>query len=248
MSDSTAKKTWSRPAKYQCSARRAHDADAAGERLVGLARARQRGVGVAADEDDDGPGAVCPVARVGEAPAAEEGVVGEELVAVVGGPAGEVELDEQVEGELSASMRSSSDRSGLISVNGLGDVDDRLAVGDGDLVEGDRVAALAGADLRDGVAAGGIARRAPVVGGQRRRRCGGARSPSRARAGRGAAGRRGAARSAAIRAAGRSPGGLAGLGDLEAVAGERVQQRRLAVAARVLADADGVRGRSGRAR
>jgi hypothetical protein len=30
----------------------------------------------------------------------EEGVVGEELLVVVGGPAGDVELDEQVEGEL----------------------------------------------------------------------------------------------------------------------------------------------------
>jgi hypothetical protein len=36
---------------------------------------------------------------VGEAPAAQEGVVGEELVAVVRGPGGQVDLDEQVERE-----------------------------------------------------------------------------------------------------------------------------------------------------
>ena len=55
---------------------------------------------VGADEDDCGPGALGAVARVGEAPAAQERVVGEELVAVVGGAGGEVELDEEVEGEL----------------------------------------------------------------------------------------------------------------------------------------------------
>ena len=80
--------------------RGAHDADATGERLVGLAGAAEGGVRVGADEDDGGAGGMRSVAAVGEAPAAEECVVGEELVAVVGGAGGEVELDEQVEGEL----------------------------------------------------------------------------------------------------------------------------------------------------
>ena len=51
-------------------------------------------------EDDCWPGALGSVAWVCEAPAAQEGVVGEELLAVVRGASGEVDLDEQVEGEL----------------------------------------------------------------------------------------------------------------------------------------------------
>ena len=95
------------------------DADPAGHELVGLAGAGERGARVGAHEHDGGPGALGLVAVVGEAPPAEECVVGEELVAVVGGPGGEVELDEQVEGELQRSTRSSSERSGLISMNVL---------------------------------------------------------------------------------------------------------------------------------
>ena len=144
----------------------AHHPDPAGHRRVGLAGARERGSRVGADEHDDGPRALGLVARVGEAPAAQEGVVGEELVAVVGGAGGEVELDEQVERELRRVDPELEREVGLDLGEGLQlEVDDRLAVGDGDLVERDRVAALAGADLGDGVAAGGVAGGAPVVGG-----------------------------------------------------------------------------------
>ena len=62
-------------------------------------------------------------------------------------------------------MRSSSERSGLISRNG-GEIEDRVAVGHVELAHGDRVALVAAADLGDGVAAGRVARRAPVVGGE----------------------------------------------------------------------------------
>jgi len=55
----------------------AHDADPSGERLVGLAGVRDRGVRVGADEDNGGPGSLGSVAGVGEAPAAQERVVGE---------------------------------------------------------------------------------------------------------------------------------------------------------------------------
>ena len=107
------------------------------------------------------------VAWVGEAPAAEERVVGEELVAVVGGPGGEVDLDEQVEGELQRFDAELEREVGLDLGERLElEVDDRLSVGDGDLVERDRVAALARADLGDGVAAGGVAGGAPAVGGE----------------------------------------------------------------------------------
>ena len=92
-------------------------ADAAGHRLVGFAGERERGARLGADEDDCGAGCLGLVAGVGEAPAAEEGVVGEQLVAVVGGAVGEVHLDEQVEAELVRGMRSSSEMSGLISAN-----------------------------------------------------------------------------------------------------------------------------------
>ena len=174
--------------------------------LVGLARAGERGVLVGADEHDGGAGALGAVAWVGEAPAAEERVVGEELVAVVGGAGGEVDLDEQVEGELERLDAELEREVGLDLGERLElEVDDRLAVGDRDLVERDRVAALARSRLagpgsgrwRSGVCASGRWRV--------RRRRGGTRSPSRARAGRARAGRRGAARSVAIRAWGRSP-------------------------------------------
>ena len=101
-------------------------------------------MGVGADEHDDGPGALGSVARVGEAPAAEERVVGEELVAVVGGAGGEVELDEQVEGQLERVDPQLEREVGLDLGEGLQlEVDDRLPVGDGDLVERDRVAVAA---------------------------------------------------------------------------------------------------------
>ena len=185
----------------------AHDPDPSGHQLVGLPRARERGMVVRADEHDSGAGALGSVAGVGEAPAAEECVVGEELLAVVGGAGGEVDLDEQVEGELQRFDAELEREVGLDLGERLElEVDDRLPVGDRDLVERDRVPALALADLGDGVAAGGVAGCAPAVGGQRRRRRGGTRSPSRARGGRARAGRRGVARSASIRVSGRSPG------------------------------------------
>ena len=122
----------------------AHDADPAGHELVGLARARERGVGVGADEHDGGPGALGAVAGVGEAPAGEERVVGEEFVAVVGGAGGEVELDEEVEGELRRVDAKFEGEVGFDFGEGFEvEVDDGLAVGDGDLVGGDGVAVAA---------------------------------------------------------------------------------------------------------
>ena len=82
--------------------RAAHGADTSGHNAVGLLGVGERGPRVGADEHGDRAGAERPVAGVGERPAGEEGVVGEELLLVVGGPAGEVEFDEQVEGELEA--------------------------------------------------------------------------------------------------------------------------------------------------
>ena len=80
----------------------AESREIAGHCRVGLLRARKRDLGVGADEDDGGSGGLGLLALVGEAPAAEKGVVGEELVVVVGRSGGEVELEleEQVEGEL----------------------------------------------------------------------------------------------------------------------------------------------------
>ena len=99
--------------------------------LVGLPCAAERGVVVRAHEHDGGPGALGSVAWVGEAPAAEERVVGEELVAVVGRARGEVELDEQVERELQRFDAQLEREVGLDLGEGLQlDVDDRLAVGD----------------------------------------------------------------------------------------------------------------------
>ena len=205
MSASTAKKVWSRPAWYQCSGPVPMHADPAGHRFVGFARERERGVRVGADEDDGGAGGVGLVAGVGEAPAAQERVVGEQLVVVVGGAAGEVELDQQVEGELDRGDAQLERDVGLdLGERVEREVDDRLLVGERDLVEGDRVAVAAGAGLGDGVAAGGVAGGAPVVGRDVRRRGGAARSPRRARAGRGRGAARGPARLAATRAVGRS--------------------------------------------
>ena len=143
---------------------RAHDPDPAGHQLIGLTRARERGVVVRAHEHDRGPGALGSVAGVREAPAAQECVVGEELLAVVGGASGEVDLDQQVERELQRFDAELEREVGLDLGERLQlDVDDRLPVGDLDLVERDRVPALAGADLRDGVAAGRVAGCAPAV-------------------------------------------------------------------------------------
>ena len=78
----------------------AERADPSRHRFVGGLREGEGGVRVGADEDDGGAGGVGLVAGVREAPAAQEGVVGEELVVVVGGAGGEVKLDQQVEGEV----------------------------------------------------------------------------------------------------------------------------------------------------
>ncbi len=56
MSASIAKKVWSRPGWYPVLGLGAHGSDPPGERLVGSAGERGRGVGVGADEDDGGPG------------------------------------------------------------------------------------------------------------------------------------------------------------------------------------------------
>ena len=122
---------------------------------------------VRADKDDSGTGALGSVPGVGEAPAAEERVVGEELVAVVGGAGGEVDLDEQVEGELRRFDAELEREVGLDLGERLElEVDDRLPVRDRDLVERDRVTALSLADLGDRVSAGGVAGCAPAVGGR----------------------------------------------------------------------------------
>ena len=129
----------------------AHHSDPAGQRRVCLAGACERGSRVGADEHHGGPRALGLVARVGEAPAAEERVVGEELVAVVGGAGGEVDLDEQVERELQRLDPEFEREVGFDLGEGLQlEVDDRLPVGDVDLVERDRVPALPGADLGTG--------------------------------------------------------------------------------------------------
>ena len=144
--------------------RGAHHPDPAGHRLVGGARAREHRACVLADEHARGAGSLLPVAAMGERPAAEERVVGEKLLAVVGGAGGEVELDEQVERELDRVDPELEREVGLDLAEGLQlDVDDRLAVRYGDLVERNGMAALAGPDLWDRVAAGGVARCPPAV-------------------------------------------------------------------------------------
>jgi len=81
---------------------------------------------------------------MGEAPTAQERVVGEELVPVVGRAGGEVELDEQVERELRR-VDAKLERQVWLDLGECLEleVDDRLSVGDGDFVERERVAALA---------------------------------------------------------------------------------------------------------
>ena len=211
---------------------RAHDPDPAGHQLVCLSRAGERGVVVGAHEHDRGPGALGSVAGVGEAPAAQERVVGEELLAVVGGAGGEVDLDEQVEGELQRFDAELEREVGLDLGERLElEVDDRLPVGDRDLVERDRVAALAGADLGDRVAAGGVAGGAPAVG---RDVADGAveldRPAERVQVVREPAGARLLDRPP-FALGGDRRRGLALLRDLEAAAGQRVEQRRFAVVA-----------------
>ena len=185
---------------------------------------------VGADHHDRRAGPLGSVAGVGEAPAAEEGVVGEELVAVVGGTRGEVDLDEQVEGQL---QRFDAELEREVRLD-LGerlelDVDDRLPVGDRDLVERDRVPPLPVADEWDGVAAGGVAGGAPAVG---RQLADGAMEFDRP-----------AERMEVVREQrgvglldrppfafwGDCRRGLALLGDLEPAAGQGMQQRRFAV-------------------
>ena len=210
--------------------RGAHDADSARHQLVGLAGTRERGVVGRADEHDGGTGALGLVARVGEAPAAQERVVGEELLAVVRRPGGEVDLDEQVERELQALDAELEREVGLDLAERLElEVDDRLAVWDRDLVERDRVTALAVADLGNWIAAGGVAGGAPAVGGEL---ADGAvefdRPAERVKVVREPPGARLLDRlPLAFRRDRRRR--LALLRDLEAAAGEGVQQRRLAV-------------------
>ena len=133
-------------------------------------------------------------------------------------------------------MRSSSEMSGLISRNG-GRSRIGVAVGNVELAHGDRVALVAVADLGDGVAAGGVARRAPVVGGEVADE-----AVQLDRPGEGVQvvwERAGAAllerAPFALRVDGRR---RALLGDLEAVAGERVEPGEAAVGAGALAHAD----------
>src|SRR4051794_11178449 len=77
--------------------RRTHDADAAGQYFVGNLGASEQRALVAAYEEHHRPGAQRLVARVLQAPTTEKGVVGEQLLAVVRGPFGQVELDKQIE-------------------------------------------------------------------------------------------------------------------------------------------------------
>ena len=97
-------------------------------------------------------------------------------------------------------IRSSSDRSGLTSANCLSvDVDDRLLVGHGDLVERDRVAVASGS--RPAGPGSGRWRSGGCASGRWRLRRGGgaARCPTRARAGRGRGAARAPVRSPATR-------------------------------------------------
>ena len=80
--------------------RGAHDPDPPGHRRVGGLRARERGAGVAADEHDCRAGALGVVAGVRQAPAAQERVVGEELLAVIRRTGRQIQLHEEIEREL----------------------------------------------------------------------------------------------------------------------------------------------------
>ncbi len=120
-------------------------------------------------------------------------------------------------------------------------VDDRLLVVERDFVEGDGVAVAAAAGLGDGVAAGCVAGGAPVVGGEL---AGDAVELDRPRE--------------RVQVVPEAPGVVllygppfalagdrgrfAGLCDLEAAAGERVQEGRCAVVLRVAGEAGGVLG------
>jgi hypothetical protein len=104
------------------------------------------------------------------------------------------------------------------------------------------MAVLAGADLGDGVAAGGVAGGAPVVAGER---ADGAVQLDRPADCVQVVRQTGCAAlldGPPVALGGDRGCGLALLGDLEAAAGDRVQQRRLAVGAGVLPQADGVLG------
>jgi hypothetical protein len=79
---------------------RAHRPDPSGHEFVGLVGAGERCVVVGADEHNGGAATLGSVTGMRERPAAEERVVGEELVVVVRRPSGEVDLDEQVAREL----------------------------------------------------------------------------------------------------------------------------------------------------
>ena len=105
-------------------------------------------------------------------------------------------------------------------------VDDRLLVAERDFVEGDRVAVAAAAGLGDGVPAGGVAGGAPVVGGEL--------ADDAVQLDRPRERVQVVCEAPGVVLLDRPPfalagdrGRLAGLGDLEAAAGERVQQRRL---------------------
>ena len=145
---------------------------------------------------------------------------------------------------LSVSMRSSSERSGLTSLKVLSSTS-MMAWPSGTGISLSVIGWRSRPEpsLGDGVAAGGVAGGAPVVGGDRRRRCGAVRSPRRARAGRGRAGRRALLDRAPFALGGDRGRRLAGLCDLEAASGERVEQRGLAV---VAACARAARSRAGR--
>src|SRR3954454_17830195 len=122
---------------------------------------------IAEDEENDGPRPEPREATMREPPAAQEGVVRSQLVDVVGGATGEVQLDEQVECEPDPGDLDLQREVGL-DLPERSQVEDRMPLGDLELCSGELVALVAVADLRDRVAAGGVARCPPVVGGERR--------------------------------------------------------------------------------
>ena len=133
-------------------------------------------------------------------------------------------------------MRSSRETSGLISRKG-GEVEVGVAFGDVEFGGGDGVAFVAVAGLGDGVAAGGVARGAPVVGGEFAEdaveldRPGDGVQVVREGAGAALLGR-------LPLALGVHGGRGALLGEFEAEAGEAVDGREAAVGAGAFADAD----------
>jgi hypothetical protein len=106
---------------------------------------------VPAHEQHDRSCAECLVARMLEAPPAEKRVVREQLLPVVGGAFGEVELYEQIEGELER-LDLHLERDVRFDCPGRSelDVDDRLAIGQWDLVDADRMPSMSGSDLGTG--------------------------------------------------------------------------------------------------